>query len=174
MLTQGNQLLIPLAFILGFIGYRLRGSAIFPNLGNTLRRILFWAIPVGVMVVLTTKLWWAALASIPLAWLGVAPGYFGGEFALDKPENRNIRNYALLGLRGAWITAPIFAASLVAKHFGLLEHSIGLFAVIAGALFPLYYFAGMKLDKVKLPLLTYYPEWGEAFLGGAVLAGTII
>lgn len=164
-------MLVALGFIFGFIGYRLRGSAIFPKLGNTLRRIMFWGVPVGLIVFLTTKIWWAALASIPLAWLGVAPGYFGGEFALHKPENRNIKNYALLSLRGAWITAPIFIASLIAKHFGLLDHSIGLFAVIAGALFPLYYLAGKKLEKVKLPLLTYYPEWGEALLGGAVLAG---
>lgn len=156
---------------LGFIGYRLRGSGkVLPGLGNTGQRLLFWGVPVGVMMALATGSWIFAMASVPLGWLGVIPGYWGGQFALADPANRNFKNYFILGLRGAFISLPIFLGSLVAQYFGVLDVTVGLFGIIAGALFPVYYLAGLKLQKFKLPLLTNYAEWGEALLGTAVLA----
>lgn len=160
-----------LAWALGFLGRRLVGHGN-SDLGNTLTRIFCWGIPCALVVYFVTHVWWFAWLSMPLAWLGIAPGYWGGQFALAIKKNRTWDNYATLAIRGAFIMQPICMASYVLTIFGYLDHGIAFWGVVAGLNFPAYYLIGIPLAKnVKLPLLTSYPEWGEGLLGGTVLLG---
>lgn len=154
-------LLIPLAAI----GYRLRGSAgeggWFEKLfgfaiGTFLGRFL-WCVPVSYMFAET---WLEFAAYLALTYGGVMFGYWGGQFDLEKEENRNWKNYAILSLRGAFIAFPL---ALATGAWG---------GVIAGSILPFYYRLGMSIaPRLKLPLLHGFSEWGELMLGLAIAVG---
>lgn len=169
-----------LAFIVGAIGYRLRGGAdeteknIFGvNFGTQLRRILFWSVPVGVFVTYLTLNPLIGFFAVLLAWAGVVPDYFGGKFDLSLEENRNPKNYALLALRGGFIAAPLCAGMILLSVLGI-KISAPLGAIMAGAMFPLYYLAGNVLIKyAQLPFVKGNTQWGEFLLGGFIMAAIV-
>lgn len=132
-----------IVFFLSAICYRLRGSS---QIGTQSGRILYWAMPMSSLLVARTGDMWMFLTVIPL-WLGVLPGYFGGQFDLDKKDNRNFKNYARLTLRGMFICLPL-AVCWFYKYPQLF------YAVLAGIAFVPCYF---------LPL-----AWRERTLGGII------
>lgn len=158
--------------IIGFIGYRLRGEGADPlNLDTTPARIIYWAVPVGICIFIDTGLWWVGLGAIPLAWVGVAPGYFGGQFDLALQANRNWNNYMRLGFKGMLISTPLLAVSETLFLIGYLPKPIGAVSMLLGLLFPLYYLAGLKLQRFSLPYLNTFTAWGEGLMGAAIMAG---
>jgi hypothetical protein len=154
-------------FILGGIFYRMRGSDMAwlsmlskRNYGLFEGR-LFWAgLCTSVFMAVTGELWYMLL--LPLFYLGTIFGYFGGEFDLENPLNRNIKNYAPLSARGATFMLPVFLVT--GQAWG---------GVLLGALFPVYYLLGLPLQKLKAPIpyLSKFSEWGEFLLGGSMLIG---
>jgi len=157
-------LLIPIAAI----GYRLRGSAgkggwferLFGVALGTFTGPLLCCVPVALMV---SDTWPQFILVAIAAYFGVMFGYWGGQFDLEKPENRNWKNYAILSVRGACIPIPV-----------CLTIGGGWWAILAGAGFPFYYLAGLWIaPRLKLPMLHKFSEWGEFLLGATIAYGLV-
>lgn len=162
------------ASLLGGFVYRIRGGMFNDFVRDYLGKPPGWEVP---------NLWirslWAVYATLccvafsgeviyfitaPLWYLGIAPGYFGGEFNLEAKENRNPKNYMKLCVRGAFIAFP---AAIATGALG---------GVAAGMFLPFYYLAGLGiiyLFKPKWKELKGFSQLGELLTGIAVIAGTI-
>lgn len=163
-----------LSFFIGAIGYRLSGSqgAWFTMLtgvkvGTALAR-LFWAIPMALLVTaLTGNIY--MLGTAPLFYIGRMLGYWGGEFDLENPDNRNPKNYAILTARGAFIALPFFIAT-----------TLGGGGIAAGFYFVPFYLLGIQIqNRVKflsnrIPYLCKFSEYGEFLLGGSIALGVAL
>ncbi len=172
-----------LIFTLGAYAYHLRGSAgpggrLYDILGQApgtqLGRLLWTLVFTMATVGATGNPWLIFIA--PFAFLGVLPGYFGGQFDLWNKTNRNAHNYGLLSLRGMFICFPAMVGLGIAHATGLHDGGIGGFGVMAGALFvPCYLFGRVLYNfNVKLPLIVGWAEWGQALLGGCILTGWVM
>lgn len=170
-----------LAFFTGGIGYRLRGSSneggwasvLFgAEPGLTIGRMLFWAYPVTCFVTaLTGNLLIAPLIFLS-AWLGVVPGYFGGEFNIEDPKNRNWKNYLRLTLRGMWIAAPLCDTLVALNYLGYYHGDFGWGGMIAGALFVFNYWIWIRIGRTPhFQFIHGYVECGEFLTGGLVMVG---
>lgn len=157
-----------LLIIIAAIGYRLRGSAGKGGwvekltgfaIGTFLGRFL-WCVPVALMV---SSGWQQFILVTASAYFGVVFGYWDGQFDLEKPENRNWKNYAILSARGAFIPLAV-----------CITISGGWWAIPAGAALPLYYLAGLWIaPRLKLPTVHTFSEWGELLLGASIALGLI-
>lgn len=168
-----------LAFILGFFGRRLVGGGLDGDiekrlfgseLGTQISRLIYWAIPVAILVMALTGNIFAGLVSLPLAWLGLVPGYWGGKFNLENKANRNLANYARLTARGAFIALPLCIGLQL-----LLGYAPWL-SVAAGALFVPCYLTGIWLSRFdrlnrmwRVVIFKDPSNYGEGLLGGFVM-----
>ncbi|MEI6730595.1 MAG: hypothetical protein WCL30_04985, partial [Pseudomonadota bacterium] len=101
--------------------------------------------------------------TILLAGFGACAGYWG-EFSLDKPENRNLKNYVKLTVMACYRMFPIFCASFLVNY----ERQT-ILSVIFGGLFVPCYLLGIPLaKKISLPFLRGFTEWGEFLFWGAI------
>lgn len=158
-------LLIPIAAI----GYRLRGSA---GKGGWVEKLTgiaigtffgrwLWCIPVALMA--SHNIGQFMLVAMA-AYFGVMLGYWGGQFDLETPTNRNWKNYAILTLRGMFIALPV-VITLGGAGWG---------GILGGALLVPYYLLGIPLARrIKLPLLHGFSEFGELFLGLSIAIGIL-
>jgi len=170
-----------LLFILGGYAYHFRGSAgeggriqqfIGESIGTQGGRAL-WAIVVTMMIAGATGNILMLLAMPIPAFLGVLPGYFGGQFDLTKQPNRNVKNYGRLTLRGMFIAFPILVVLSIMNGLGWHEGGNGGLGVMLGGGFVLYYLLGKLIYDlgIKIPLCEAWPEWAQFILGGAVFMG---
>lgn len=160
--------------LLGGVIYRIRGGAFNDFFRDYFGKPPEWEVPNlwirGLWAVFMAVMCVAASGDIlyfvtaPLWYLGVAPGYFGGEFNLESKENRNPKNYLKLTARGCFIALP---AAIATGAFG---------GVAAGFFFVPFYLLGIAivyLFKPKFKELRGFSQWGEFLLGMAVTYGTV-
>jgi hypothetical protein len=153
--------------IVGAIGFRLRGSAIFEQWtgrGATTARIVCWAIPMGLMSLFTLP-WEYAIAAGVAFWLGCLPGWYG-VLDLGRDEGNKLKEFILMSGRGILWTLP---AALV---FAFISPLNAVALLIAGALCPVAYEIGWHIPS-KVENMRSGPEIGEILFGalvGAALA----
>lgn len=157
-----------IAFIIGALSYRVRGGAFNEPIREYLGKPPEWEIPNSiirgqwaiVMALLATACTGNIymLLTAPLWFLGVVPGYFGGEFDLKNKANRKPKNYARLALRGAFIGFPYFLVTANGLPMAL------------GAMLPIAYLCGIFLQNVVSKRYGF-TQYGEAIVGGLVALG---
>lgn len=180
------------AFIIGGYGRRVIGSGIITAFLNEelglspvynedrlakklawlAPRIFCWAILVQIMFVLyhPNNIGLSYIVGIA-AFIGVVFGYFGGEFNLAEKRNRNWLNYILLAIRGGFIAWPVCLTLYVAQKLGLYTGGLGDWGMRVGLFLPAFYLLGLKLEgRIRLPMVSSFPNWGEFLTGGAVMA----
>lgn len=174
---------ITLAIICG-LGYRLKGSAgpegwverIFKKpMPLDTARLLFWAFLIQTFLLFKhpelAKYGWAIFLA---AWVGIKPGYFNGEFDLEKYKNNNWKNYLRLTLKGMSIAAPICFTLYICRQIGVYQGSLGLLGIAAGSLFVPYYKMSIPISRhLRVPMLQGFSEWGEFFLGTSIAYGVL-
>lgn len=155
--------------LVGAIGFRLRGSALFEEWtgrGATTARIVCWAIPMGLISLMAVPWYAAPLVGLAL-YLGCLPGWYG---ALDLGHNdgHKVRDYIVMFLRGlAWTVL----AALVYAWAGNVPGAYGL--ILAGALCPLAYTIGWAIPST-VPNLSRGPELGEVIFGAMIGAAVAL
>lgn len=151
-----------LGLLVGAIGFRLRGDAIFHEVtgrGATTARLVCWAIPMGLLA-LTVVPWWASVLVALGFFLGAMPGWYG-SLDLGRNEGKVNRDRLVMAARGlAWTILP----ALVIWQFDI-GNAIAL--LIAGFACPLLYELGYRTPS-KIPYLRQGPEVGEALFGAAI------
>lgn len=155
--------------IAGSLVYRIRGGMGNEAIRNYSGKPKGWEIPNGIIRGI-----WALYVTIliganspylglpiifVLAFLGVVPGYFGGEFDLTKKENRTWQNLSLLSARGAFIILPL------ALCFSTLYPHLW-YGVACGALMPIWYLLGVEIGK-KSAIMSH-SQWGEVLIGASI------
>jgi hypothetical protein len=143
--------------IVGAIGFRLRGSALFEQWtgrGATTARIVCWAVPMGALSLLTLP-WELALLAGAGFWLGAIPGWYGSLGLTGK------KDYAIMAVRGVCWTLP--AAMAFVNDAPL--NAVAL--LIAGALCPVAYHLGGLIPS-KIENLRQGPEVGEVLFGALI------
>ena len=151
-----------LGIIVGAIGFRLRGDAIFQEItgrGATTARIVCWAVPMGLLS-LSTVPWWASFLVALGFFLGALPGWYG-SLDLGHNEGDPVKDRIIMTVRGLVWTLP---AALVVWQFDI-GNAIAL--MIAGLACPLFYELGYRTPS-KIPYLRQGPEVGEVFFGAAI------
>jgi len=155
-----------ITFLIGAITYRIRGGGaaaeeikyLGKELPTSVRR-LFWPLGLGISIAFHSLT--MAMIAMPLLYAGTVLGYFGAQFDLSKPENRNPHNYMLLTARGILICLP--AAIGLSTLTGV---QTGFGGVLAGALFvPCYRLWALSDNK--------YGNLGEMLLGGIMAVGLV-
>jgi hypothetical protein len=159
---------IILKILIFAISYRIRGGAFNEFVRVKLGKSAGWEIPNGIirgqwalLVGLTMFLQGLPIIWLPvaigLAFLGVAQGYrigkWIGQFDLSRPENRNMRNYAILTARAALILLP---NTILGSFFGINMW----YAVLASCGFVVYYLIGYQTK--------WRSQMGEALVGAAI------
>jgi hypothetical protein len=152
--------------LLGGLTYRIKGGLIDDILhrefSNTLIRSV-WALYVTLMLPLSIY----SPAAFILAFAGVIMGYWGGKFDLTKKENRTIRNFLILACRGAFIMFPLALSTSILSIVNFSPVYCQLwYGVIAGALMPLYYLAGLGIGEIFK--IQGKSQWGEWLIGIAI------
>jgi hypothetical protein len=151
-----------LGLLVGAIGFRLRGDAIFHEVtgrGATTARLVCWAIPTGLLALATVP-WWASVLVALGFFLGAMPGWYG-SLDLGRREGSAVKDPLIMAARGlAWTILP----ALVIWQFDV-GNAIAL--LIAGFACPLLYEAGYRIPS-KIPYLRQGPEVGEALFGAAI------
>lgn len=150
--------------IVGGVGFRLRGSALFEQWtgrGATTARIVCWAIPMSFVSLFAVPWMYAPLVGVAF-FLGALPGWY------DSLDLQGIRDYAVMFLRGiAW---TILAAAVYWWAGNL--HGAALIT-LAGALCPLAYAIGYAIPSTK-PNLSQGPEIGEVIFGAMIGAAVAL
>lgn len=157
-----------LGALIGAVGFRLRGSAIFEEItgrGATTARIVCWAIPMGLVSLYHVPWEWAWAISLGL-FLGACPGWYHCT-DLGRDDGKVVRDYVIMTIRGLVWTLP---AALVMAYFNTNASSA---MMIAGLLCPLAYTIGWKIPS-KIKGLHQGPELGEFIFGGMVGASVIL
>jgi cell division protein FtsW (lipid II flippase) len=157
-----------LGIIVGAIGFRLRGDAIFHEItgrGAITARIVCWAVPMGLLS-LSTVPWWASVWVTVGFFLGAALGWYG-SLDLGRNEGDPVKDRIIMTARGLVWTLP---AALVVWQFDI-GNAIAL--MIIGLACPLFYELGYRTPS-RIPYLRQGPEVGEVLFGAAIgLALTI-
>lgn len=129
--------------------YRARGG-LFEIKSTQLKRVLFWALPVGAWAWWVTSLWWMGLLCSLAAFGGMLIGH--GEFHANN-RLRSVLGMSTIGLaRLSFILAP----------FLVLNPVIAIFSFV-GIGFGFAYWLGWHLHGV---LGIGGSEWGEWITGG--------
>ncbi len=151
-----------LGAVIGAIGFRLRGDAIFQKItgrGATTARIVCWAIPMGLLS-LSTVPWWASVWVTVGFFLGAVLGWYG-SLDLGRREGDPVKDRLIMASRGLVWTLP---AALVVWQFDI-GNAIAL--LIVGLACPLFYELGYRTPS-KIPYLRQGPEVGEVLFGAAI------
>lgn len=155
-----------LAFIIGAIGWRIRGGALkdfkVPDyLKTTSAGRYIWAVIVGLFFLVMTGEWAYTPSVMLMAYLGLLHGYFG-EFDLWQKENRSVKNYAKLTAASMLRIAPLCVAFILTEYRDAFAY--GMFAA---ALFVPAYLIGNYVYK-------WYPKLGHTQYGEALIGGIIL
>lgn len=148
--------------ILGGLAYRIRGGMLDDILGRELPNGLIRAVWC-LYVTLSLPISYLSPFVFVLAYAGVFPGYWGGQFDLTKEENHTWRNYSILSARGAWLMLP-----LCLTFYPLYPQLLP--SVIAGAFMPLWYLVGCCLPERKGVIS--HSQIGEWIIG-LTIGGTL-
>lgn len=146
------------------VAYRIRGGLL-TSIGIPSPRFInlsIWA--ATVTMVISRQAHNDSIAFVGLVFAMVVAGapwdYFKGKFDLALPENRTLKNYAWLSLRGAVFMFPVaITCSLLGYHFAWQ-------GVIAASLLPLWYIIGFWLPN-RRPIISH-SQIGEALMGASI------
>lgn len=170
--------LLPL--LLGAVLYRARGGGLHSfekiylgttdakPLRTTFRRLVYWDIPLAVIITIVTVKPWLGLACLPFIYLGHS-GYWGGKFNLADPVNRNWKNYARLTVAGFSTVAPLSLFLCILKYLGCYSGMCAWAGVAAGITFVPAYLIYARFNKMG-----EFWNWGEIISGGIILLGILI
>lgn len=167
-----NSLLLSIA---GGFAYRIRGGMLDSYVGKLLNKPKEWEISNGIIrsvwALFVTAVcpfinWYILPLVFALAFIGCSMGYWTGQFSVQQEKNQNIKNYAILTIRGFFIIAPVAA---LYSLFGI--HSIW-FGAVGGLLFIPCYFAGISINSIYRKI--GYTQWGEFLLGVCISFGLIL
>lgn len=146
--------------LIGAIGFRLRGSALFEQWtgrGATTARIVCWAIPM------------ALLADVPLEWLpllalafflGAIPGWYG-SLDLGRDDGQVLKDWAIMTVRGVVWTAPPAAVMT------FIDVPISFELLFVGLLCPVAYTIGWNTPS-NINHIRQGPELGEVIFGAFI------
>lgn len=154
--------MILLGALIGALGFRLRGSALFEQWtgrGATTARVVCWAIPVAILSLVNVPVLYAPLIGLAI-FLGAVPGWYG-SLDLGRDDGNATKDYVIMTVRGFVWTAP---AAYVMSMFSI-ESAIAL--VIAGLMCPLAYTAGWYIPS-KVNHARQGAEVGELIFGALV------
>jgi hypothetical protein len=156
-------------FLIGAIAGRIRGAGL---VSDIVARFIVWGAPVGLLVYLTSMDLSAAGIALIAAGLGASPGYWG-NFDLTVPANCTWHNYAKLSVMGMFRFFVLFATALPFYYFADDALKLNPWAILPGVLgglaFVPAYLAGIQIaDRVQLPLLAVFSEWGEFLFWGSI------
>jgi len=151
-----------LGAVVGAIGFRLRGDAIFQEItgrGATTARIVCWAIPMGLLS-LSTVPWWASVLVALGFFLGAMPGWHG-SLDLGRREGDPVKDRLIMAVRGlVWVMPAAFVV------FPFSEFNTAALCFV-GMACPLFYELGYRTPS-KIPYLRQGPEVGEVLFGAAI------
>lgn len=154
--------MILLGALIGALGFRLRGSALFEQWtgrGATTARIVCWAIPIAILSLVNVPILYAPLIGLAI-FLGAIPGWYG-SLDLGRDDGHATKDYVIMTVRGLAWTAP---AAYVMSMFSI-ESAVAL--VIAGLMCPLAYTAGWYIPS-RVNHARQGPEVGELIFGSLV------
>ena len=157
-----------LGTLIGAIGFRLRGSAIFEEItgrGATTARIVCWAIPMGLFSLIHVPPMDAVWIGLGF-FLGACPGWYHCT-DLGRDDGKVVRDYVVMTIRGlVWTILP----AIVMSYFNPTAAGA---MVLAGALCPLAYTIGWAIPS-NIKGLHQGPELGEFIFGGIIGASIVL
>ncbi|MCM8736582.1 hypothetical protein M5E06_20865 [Azospirillum sp. A1-3] len=143
-------------------------------LGTTGARVLFWALPVGIVVhvVPSAPNWegaWTAILAGAMAYLGLLLPHGAGQNLTEAPADYPASWTACLPLSeklGYLAAVGIARMALIALPL-IPSHPLALWLPLAGLVMPPAYLLGGKLPALPWRL-TRPTEWGEFLTGAGV------